>query len=78
MTTLPRTTISPTVCPSAGTSVPSLFTTRNSPEVISSTPCRALMTARSAGVSFSCSGSGAQTVPGICLVEPPPMVLMTF
>ena len=62
MTTFPRTTISPIVCPSAATSLPPSSTTRNSPDVSSSTPCRALTTARSAGVSASCSGSGAQTV----------------
>ena len=43
MTTLPRTTISPSVWPSRGTSRPSSSTTRSSPEVISSTPWRALI-----------------------------------
>ena len=43
MTTLPRTTISPTVAPSCGTSHPSSSTTRSSPDVMSSTPCRALI-----------------------------------
>ena len=42
MTTLPRATISPSVSPSRGTSRPSASTTRRSPEVMSSTPCRAL------------------------------------
>jgi hypothetical protein len=62
MTTFPRTVISPSVPPSAGTSAPDSSVTRSSPEVSSSTPCRALTTARSAGDSGSCSGSGAQTV----------------
>ena len=47
MTTLPRATISPAVLPSAGTSRPWSSTTRSSPDVMSSTPCRALMRARS-------------------------------
>ena len=47
MTTLPRTTISPRVSPSRGTSLPFSSTTRSSPDVISSTPCRALIAARS-------------------------------
>ena len=62
MTTLPRTTISPMIWPSGATSAPSSSITRSSPEVSSSTPWRALTTARSAGDSPSCSGSGAQTV----------------
>src|SRR6476646_8405335 len=42
MMTLPRATISPWVIPSRGTSLSSSSTTRSSPEVISSTPCRPL------------------------------------
>ena len=56
MTTLPRATISPGVLPSAGTSRPWSSTTRSSPEVISSTPCRALIRARSSGDSDSMLG----------------------
>src|SRR5262245_50834592 len=45
MTTLPRTMISPSVSPSCGTSRPSSATTRSSPELINSTPWRALILA---------------------------------
>ena len=62
MTTFPLTVISPSVAPSHGTSSPDSVTTRSSPEVISSTPCLALSTARSAGERSACSGSGSHTV----------------
>ena len=62
MTTFPLTVISPSVAPSHGTSSPDSVTTRSSPEVISSTPCLALSTARSAGERAACSGSGSHTV----------------
>ncbi len=60
MMTLPFATISPMVAPSRGTSRISLSTTRSSPEVINSTPWRALMVARSALDSAACSGKGSQ------------------
>src|ERR1700743_1504381 len=62
MTTLPRTMTSPRVAPPAAPSAPDSSTTHSSPEVSSSTPVLALITARSAGARSSCSGSGADTV----------------
>src|ERR1035438_3760630 len=62
MTALPRTTISPSDCPSQGTSTLAASTTRKSPLVKSSTPWRALIIARSPEDSAACSGSGAQTL----------------
>ena len=55
-------TISPWVIPSGGTSLSSSSTTRSSPEVISSTPCRALIAARSLTGRDVCSGRCSQTV----------------
>src|SRR5207248_10488036 len=62
MMTLPRATISPWVIPSRGTSLPSAPITNNSPEVINSTPCRALIAARSLIGRDVCSGRCSQTV----------------
>ena len=62
MTTLPRTAISPSVSPSCGTSAFSSSSTRSSPDVISSTPWRALRSARSSVLSWPCSGRGSEMV----------------
>jgi hypothetical protein len=62
MTAFPRTTISPVVSPSRGTSTPSSSTTRSSPEVSNSTPWQALTRDRSLHERPSCSGLVSQKV----------------